>query len=206
MATKEQPNPSTPKQAPGIYIDGGYHRGGGHQEMMDRGIIGDDWVKIGFEPNPMIYDLPDWVKRGALGDEDGVTEFYPQDPDEGDFSEMGSTMLPAFRDALDHHANKTGAEKRFDPAKAAKVPVFRLADVLKDARTLYDAPRLVLKLDVEGMEYRIVRDLLRTGAAKLIDDAFIEWHHWAKFGPTSANTKRLKQRLKRCGVKVHYHG
>lgn len=58
---------------------------------------------------------------------------------------------------------------RIDGAGAARVPAVRLADRIT-------GPVDLLKLDVEGAEYDVIRDLCRTGKVRYIDRLICELH------------------------------
>ena len=60
----------------------------------------------------------------------------------------------------------------------SRVPV-RLGsacEVVRDARAAYPNARLVLKLDCEGCEYRIIAALQRASLLREVDTFLIEWH------------------------------
>ena len=63
-----------------------------------------------------------------------------------------------------------------------------------------------VKMDIEGAEFEVVRHLVLTGAAQLIDEIAIEWH-LAKVGPKKASQRReemnlLVRDLKAAGAKA----
>ena len=51
-----------------------------------------------------------------------------------------------------------------------------------------------VKMDIEGAEFEVVRHLVLTGAAQLIDEIAIEWH-LAKVGPKKASQRREEMNL-----------
>jgi len=60
-------------------------------------------------------------------------------------------------------------------------------DAVAYLRRFPDAQRVVLKLDVEGYEFGLLRDLLVSGALCMhVDDLFVEWHagriNWHSLG------------------------
>ena len=53
---------------------------------------------------------------------------------------------------------------------------------------------VILKLDIEGSEYRVLRSLLSSKASHLIDKFYGEMHEWAPLVDVSeADWKRLKR-------------
>jgi len=108
----------------------------------------------------------------AVGDPPGVAVFY-SDPDTG--GSISASLVPALG----------GAQRQ-------EVPVVRLS-------TLIDGPVDFLKLDVEGAEYAVVRDLIATGQIALVREAVIEYHPVATEPDEPANLMRA---LREAGMTV----
>lgn len=190
------------READCLYVDCGYHRGGGFQELTAKGIVDARFRCIGFEPNPDL-PLPNWVTQAAVGAFDGEATLQIQSPKEGPYSEMGSTILPEFKDAL-KEVEKTRGHETGVFEHTATVPVVRLSGVLQDAHEELKPVRTVVKIDIEGAEKEVVEDLLETGAIKLIDELHIEWHAWTGVYPKSV-PEELTSRMREQGVKVVLH-
>src|SRR5690606_31500071 len=88
--------------------------------------------------------------HAALGDREGTIEFFvsPEDP--------GSLLMST-------------VEQRM-PGSAERVKSVRLSSYL-------DRKVDFLKLDVEGAELDVLRDLQRTGKLQLVQQMVIEYHH-----------------------------
>lgn len=190
------------EDAQGLYVDCGFHRGGGFQELLAKGVINGRYHCLGFEPNPDL-PLPEWVQQAAVGTLDGEATLSIQSPKAGPYSEMGSTILPEFESAL-KAVEKTRGYSTGAFERSAVVPVVRLASFLQEAHEELQPAHTVVKIDIEGAEKEVVEDLLATGAARLIDELHIEWHAWT--GVYSEDVPReLTTRLQEQGVAVAAH-
>ena len=38
---------------------------------------------------------------------------------------------------------------------------------------------IVLKLDIEGAEFEVLKDMIDTGSIKYVDELYVEFHEWA---------------------------
>lgn len=138
-----------------------YSFGVGTDISFDRAIIERTGATVhAFDPNPHALA---WVKRQetppgfvlhpyGLADFDGTAPLYPPD----DAVPDGFTML--------NHA--------FEIAGAGAVPVHRLTTIME----LLGHTRIdLLKIDIEGMEYRVIRDLLADDVP--VRQLVVEFHH-----------------------------
>jgi len=98
-------------------------------------------------------------------------------------------------------------------------PTIGLSDFLKTALGLQPADAVVIKMDVEGYEYDIVRTLLLDGTHELIDEIMLEVHYghkrmlrdfkWCKTPQfwcsyTLQNATTMYQALRAAGVYAHH--
>jgi FkbM family methyltransferase len=90
------------------------------------------------------------LHNAALADVEGAVELF-HDP-----SHPGSAVMSVFRDRM--------------PGESVRVPSVRLSRYVTK-------PVDFLKLDVEGSELRVLRDLVSTGAIGRIRQMVIEFHH-----------------------------
>jgi len=58
---------------------------------------------------------------------------------------------------------------------------------------------LILKLDIEGAEYKVISDLFETGAIKYISRLMIEWHY-NKIGLSIEEHLAIVERLESIGI------
>lgn len=147
-----------------------------------------------FEPNPVhrqrlkllerVYMMMGWRYHPifvGVSDEDGQMRFYNRADKEHNDWGFGATR-------------KIADEK----VAAISIPVVRLASWIKreiDGRKLpqgpeirfnqskWQPPKVVMKLDVEGLETRVISDLITSGVFCQIDYVFGEMHYQPQFYP-----------------------
>jgi FkbM family methyltransferase len=197
----DKPVPTTlsnvlfPRYADGLYLDMGYHRGEGHARLVGLGVIPQSYIVVGYEPNPFIEGQPPHVKQAAIvaDDRESIT-FYPQrSRAEGKLTEVGSTTIEKFADGLGRHTF----------GKLEKVPALRASEEIKSYVQDLRPSRVILKMDIEGQEYEVLRDLFDSNVIHCVDELHVEWHDWVEgFDYTREDTLELEALLKKAGVKV----
>ena len=109
------------------------------------------WACAAIEETIRANDLRDVsLHNAALAESDGTLELY-HDP-----KHPGSAVMSVFQDRM--------------PGEAVRVPAVRLSSYVK-------GPVDFLKLDVEGSELAVLRDLVASEAIAQIDQMVIEFHH-----------------------------
>src|SRR5436309_1531713 len=138
---------------------------------------------IAFEPDPATYArLARSVEINhlqrvtlenlAVGEKEGVATFYGSPADPGSLT---ASLEPAW-------GGDTGT----------KVRVVRLSRWIRE-------PVDFLKLDVEGAEYGVIRDLVATGAIRRIREVVIEYH---EIDAEPAGVPRMIESLRNAGLEV----
>lgn len=146
-----------------------------------------DICVFAFEPNPghrarqerlqEVYGALGWRYHyigAGVSDESGEMTFYHLGKIDAENEEWGFGMTEGGPDST-----------------PVTVPVVRLADWLiehvhkreipKDPQNSSKRPTVVAKIDIEGMEYRVLPDLMMNGAlCQTVDYAFGEMHQWMK--------------------------
>jgi FkbM family methyltransferase len=96
--------------------------------------------------------------------------------------------------------------KRFPEQQLHPLPVRSVTSIMKE----FGHSRIdLLKIDVEGSEYRMLEGLIDSGMCNVIQQMTLEWHHYdydARYGPGSVPhlnvfTKLLKEK---CGLSLFY--
>lgn len=165
-----------------------YSFGIGEDVSFDLSLMGKYGVSVfAFDPTPRSVvwlrsqTLPSGFRHFecALGARDGTAVFYaPRDP---------------------LHVSHSLIQKRHDETRSVQVPVKRLETI---ARELGHRRIDILKMDIEGAEYEIIRNLGRTGLE--IPQIVLEFHHrdrrwWGRY-----QTSLAVRRMNRCGYRIFY--
>jgi FkbM family methyltransferase len=144
-----------------------------------------DMCAFAFEPNPVhkhrleklsqAYQAVGWrlyILNAGASNVNGTMSFYHFDTD-GSNNEWGFSAVPV--------PNR--------PGLAEEVPIIRLADFIRQhvqGRKLpattyggpYEKPKVLMKMDIEGMEYAVIPDLVASGAlCETVDCITYEFHH-----------------------------
>jgi len=82
--------------------------------------------------------------------------------------------------------------------KLVKLPVYKLSTILKK---LKEKKIDVLKLDIEGAEYRVIPEILRTKMD--IKQILVEFHHRFS-GFTKRDTEKVVSKLRKAGYKLYH--
>ena len=122
------------------------------------------------------------IKEEALWDKNGEQPFYISIDIWGD---LGCTLDSSKREKLD-----------LDNPRIVKT--IRLSDFLDN---FDDNDYIVLKLDIEGGEYRVISDLINTNKINKINELFVEWHD--HFFNTSSQP--LKVVLSKYNIKINHN-
>lgn len=176
-----------------IFIDGGARIGESISELLDKrnDLTGCD-VYL-FECNSDHYqtlvDIKNtntkynfFVRDEALWDANGEQNFYISTDIWGD---LGCTL-------------DSSKKEKLDLSNPRKVKTLRLSDFLDN---FSEEDYIVLKLDIEGGEYKVISDLINTGKIEKIKELYVEWHdHF--FNKTS---EPLKEELKKYNIIVNHN-
>lgn len=158
-----------------IFIDGGGYTGSSVQKFIS---AFEGFEIFSFEPNPHLkayHDkLPNTLIEAAIWVEDGTIDF--------------------FLDCADYDGSSVFEHKMYIENKQ-KITV-RCIDFSQWISQQFD-PRdlIILKLDIEGAEYRVLDKMIADGTIDYIDELLIEFH-WHKIGMDKQVHEALLRRLK----------
>jgi len=161
-----------------IFIDGGAHLFEGLQHFSELYNIDQSWSVVSFEANPDIYNSPTYrrnlkelqlktnisVFNKALGDSNKISKFIAP------LSAQGSIM-----GSIDNYH-----QLHPDSCKTSEVEEISLAGFIKNNFRKEDY--IICKLDIEGAEFKVVKDLIDTNTIEYINDIYVEWHHDNTYG------------------------
>jgi FkbM family methyltransferase len=135
---------------------------------------------LAFEPNPAVFER---LRRNI--DANGLESV---ETEQAAVTEHGGTAT-LYRDPGDPASVVASLDRSWGGDLGEDVRAVRLSDRIT-------APVDLLKLDIEGAEYAVVRDLVSTGAIRFVREAVIEFHQIA--GQRDA-TDRMTDALRAAG-------
>lgn len=146
----------------GIFIDCGGHDGCSAIKFIS---VNPDFDCVTFEPNPDLWkfyeDVPTTLMKSAVFSKNGRISFILDEND------LGSSLIPS-KQMLNQSKNVNNK---------IIVRCIRLAEFIEHLSKTYS--KIILKLDVEGAEYEILDDLLKSNQCKNISKLYAEFH-WFK--------------------------
>lgn len=169
-----------------VFIDGGANKGQSTAKFLKEWPNSNEFEIFMFEPNsipPQIKGENTKLIRKALWIYDGEIEFYEKRP-----SSEGNTLIE----------KKSKIDK--NNFKKHIVQCLSLSNWINSNLTKDDY--VVLKLDVEGAEYEIIKDLETNGCFDLVDVLFCEIHG-LKCGKTYEESLELITICESSGLKLY---
>jgi FkbM family methyltransferase len=159
-----------------VFLDLGTHFGGGLFYFIQRFNITPDWSVHTFEANPITFDIfskehahkVPFVTRHnlAVSDNDGtITLNLESPPNEGDTG-MASSIIE-----MDNW-NPWGNRHYF--TRKEEIRSIDISKFIQDNFVKEDF--IVIKMDIEGSEYRILDKMIADGTIDYIDHLSVEWH------------------------------
>jgi FkbM family methyltransferase len=180
------------------FLDCGAHFGGGLLQLAAQFELDRSWEVHSFEPNEGCRRpwMAKWGARpnfclhtSAVWIYDGVIQFRSQGLKRG--TGKGSTVLPS--EDWDFGDNEYAHWR--DPVEVTCIDL---------AAFIQRLPRglLVLKLDIEGAEFTVVRHLLATDTMKLVNVLVVEWHDKLMKSESVETRKQLAEKVRAAGCEI----
>jgi FkbM family methyltransferase len=93
--------------------------------------------------------------------------------------------------------------KKFTPQRKHKLPVRSIESIMREYKHSHID---ILKLDIEGSEYRVLESLIASGVCRKVNQLLVEWHHYdndIRYGASSSPTLNVFHKLleEQCGLK-----
>ena len=185
-----------------IFIDCGSNLGQGLQQIALIHHMDASWIVETFEPNPyLIKDLKAnlsvlplniTIHNKAVWDEDGEVSFSVM------LEESEGSSVEKLMAAAECADQQSDSFRKHDHIIA--VPSVDISTVLK-VYTKED--RIVVKLDIEGSEFCVLRKMLADDTMDLVNDLYIEWHTKYINGESKETEAALIQEISARGVQIH---
>lgn len=193
-----------------VFIDIGGNRGQGLRQFIKKYNIDSTWCVETYEPNNncdlknQLSDLP-FVKvnEKAVWIYNGTIEFHKtisyEDGrktdglnDYGDFyyADEGSSILGL----NSHDLNKKCIQEIIN---------MECVDISDIINKYHEDDHIIVKMDVEGSEFELIRKLLKDKTTDKINEIYIEWHTQFVSGETFESEYKLKKDLQESGVFVY---
>ena len=203
-----------------IVIDGGVNLLQGFEQMFNKKIINKEFECYLFEPNPNCIpiiknklsnetysEMKIQVIQKALSDENNIVNLRLETvPGEHRLQYTDEvvgydTKLGGGSSILGSEWIKPGwiNEKNFSDVQ---VEALKTSEFILNSLSKRDY--IVLKLDVEGAEFKIIEDLLKNNILKYFNEAYIEWHPQNNSLYTNKDVKKFKKSLIRKGIFVGF--
>lgn len=183
-----------------VFLDFGGNRGQGLREFIKRYNINiEEWIVETFEPDPEckleenISDL-NFVKinKKAVWVYNGKVKFSQM----LECSE-GSSVECLMSEGICREPNNFSFRKH---DSIIDVECIDISDIL---RKYQDFEFVLVKMDVEGSEFKLLRKILQDGTINIIDVIYIEWHHEYVKDESFETSSYLKTEIKNIGIEVH---
>lgn len=190
------------RQSRGLFIDCGSNIGQGYK-FFSRYYTLDRYDYVLVEPNknclPHLHALRSEkaameIIAKAASVKDGYAELFGPPPDRSEPTHEGCSIVQS------HNAGLYQSQ----PFAADLVETFSLSQMVRDRRGLYDV--VVLKLDVEGAEYDILDDMIRSGTHRDLHAAYVEFHsHYASNSERRNNgavERKIMHEFREAGTRI----
>jgi FkbM family methyltransferase len=192
------------------FIDCGGHHGEGLKEFIGKINPDKQWKIFSFEPNKESFEILSKIKIDDLDItyinkgvwiEDCVLIFNPETVPEsygGKNDGAGSTFL---------ELSKWNIKK--DNPGAGDFNTTYLSEVIDFSRfleSLENPEKVIVKMDIEGSEYPVLRKIISDRTAKIINVLYCEFHNWAIEGETNESNRIIINDLLNSGVEVNHWG
>lgn len=190
-----------------VFIDCGTNLGQGLLELNKKYSLqenNEEWEIHTFEPNPdielnfdkfnnvTIHKKAVWINNETISFARSLRK-NQYDPDEGKGAkgnpgEMTSVGCRIKNDHIQNIDMKGNTLNNF-----VEVDGIDFAQFLQKFE---DYDKVVVKMDIEGAEYDVLRHLINQNVVHIIDDLYVEFHEWFVKGESKQTNKDLVQNLK----------
>lgn len=180
-----------------VFIDCGANKGQGLRQFVEMFKIDSTWSVESYEPNSdcelekNISEF-DFVKpyTKAVWIHDGKISFSKTISNQkSNYESVGSSV-----NGLNWYDTKYFDQETVE---------VECVDISRILNKYNDDDFIIVKLDIEGSEFEVVRKMINDESIKKIDELFIEWHTHHVHSETEETENELKKKIKSFGVKLH---
>lgn len=189
------------------YIDLGGHFGEGLRSFIDMYNIDETWKIISFEPNIESFNILkvfnykncniEFINKGVWV-ENKTLKFRPEKTSISYGSRndgAGSTFIDGDDWNIKNNNNIGGG----DFLDEYNIEVIDFNEFLLN---LKEVDFLLVKMDIEGSEYEILRRIIKTNSISIINDIYVEFHDWAMKSENVYTTNELINTIENKGVNI----
>lgn len=185
-----------------VFIDCGANVGQGLKQFISMYNIDSSWIIETFEPNLNLintlksnisnFPVKAMVHNKAIWDKDGEVEFsIMQEESEGSSVEkLMDSGVCANPNSISYRKHDT----------IVKVPCIDMSTILK---AYHEHDYILVKMDIEGSEFRVLRKIIADDTISLIDDLYIEWHTQYMSSENIDTQNKLIQQISSKGIRIH---
>jgi FkbM family methyltransferase len=189
------------------FIDCGGHHGEGLKIFIDMYNIDEKWKIYTFEPNKESFNILKDFKykncniefiNAGIWKEDSKLTFNVETTSPGYGSKedgAGSTFVKLENWNIKHSGNMGAG----DYLTSYEVDVINFSNFI---RNLNDVEFLLVKMDVEGVEYDIIRNMIIDDSILNINDLYVEFHDWAMSSENEITTNDLIKIISDKGINI----
>lgn len=190
-----------------VYLDCGGHHGEGLMEFIEKYGIDKSWVIETFEPNPACnykervknLDLNITIHEKAVWVYDGIILFSQENHEKSNSKSPtdGNSKIDGWGSVI----SEIGSRHLLHCEPPIEVECVNFNEVL--SKYNYEEHNVIVKLDIEGAEYNVLRHIILNGSIKNINELYVEWHHVDLENENINTTNKLIETMKSYGVIVH---
>lgn len=190
-----------------VFLDFGGNRGQGVRQFVKMYKIDDTWEVETYEPNDFcslekeLSDLPFVkVKQEAVWTHTGTVQFnrtvMHKDGRPGNEKNMGVAYI-------DEGSSVLGLNAGDVESCVQDILDVKCTDISEIINRYDPDDYILIKMDVEGAEFELVRKLLKDKTIEKVNDIYIEWHPQCMSNESEGSMMNLKNKLSETGANVH---
>ena len=190
-----------------VYLDCGGHFGEGLEKYISMYGMNSEWTIFSFEPNTSSFDkliknkeivLDVFFENKAVWIEDGTIPFHAEFPPETDISDGAGSSIMDLKFWKPKSDSNPGAGDVFDTydVECIDISKFILENFEPD-------DTIVLKFDIEGAEFDILRKMIDDGSISYVNDLYIEFHDFCYLKETVETRQEIIDKIQSlCGDSI----